>query len=401
MKWKSFARAAFLVALLSLLWVLLLLKLRGPERPASSAPPEQASAAMTAAAVDAPAADQPAVEQPAGQQLAPTAGPAAVPQDWREWFDYLDGQTSPEAMRAALAALRGQLLALPPVAAIEQMLAFIGSRADLRTGLALQIRADGTVRAAHSLRALLLDWLSELDPDLAAAIALRELRQDGTALAPDVFAIHLRNLAKAELPTGEVRPVFEQALADLLGNAQWLENPTSAVAESLDLAVYLRAVEHAPLFVEWLRQPPAQPLSNAAALLLERLIDLEPIATGKALLAAAGPDDVISRQRARLLARIDPVDDAARQLLRDYLTHPQVSYGELKSFLLSFPNFDQTVSFNLLSDVPLVNARFTLEQRLQHALRQLLAWQADPALSHLAAPLQTAIERARYHLYPP
>lgn len=393
MKRTALIQAIILFCLLIGSWVLLILRFTG-EADAPTPPPPTPTA-------QSPSADTPARESiPQPPEAEPDSSPnPSVPEDWVEWIDAFRSLDSPAAMRDALAELREQLLSLPPEEAVSMILTFLESGIDVRTGLAFQVGPDGRLLGADSLRAMLLDWLFEIDPPAAAALAREALAVDGTALAPDEYTIHLRNYGLgSEDPPAEVRQFLENRLADLIAHEPWMENPTRAVAAAFEVAVHTRATRFVPDFSRLMARDRPQILRSAAAVSIEHLIDAAPLDSLRELLDEADEPDPLFRARAGYFARLDPSLDGAGQILDDYLSSPGVGPEEIRFFLESFPNLNRTFSYRLFGSQNPDTFSDDHIGRFGSALRQVREWQADPSMSAFSETLEDLEARLAGHL---
>jgi hypothetical protein len=395
MKRRAFIQALLIFILLIGSWVLLFLRFNRDQEPA--VPAGSATRELPEIAEPAPA-DRP-VPLPAPDTPAPEA---AVPDSWSGWTDRLQSAASPAAMRAELEALKSELFTLPRAEAIAFIRAYLESGADLRTGLAFQPGRDQSLIGAASLRALLLDWLHALDPELAAQWAEAELLDEGTGLVPDVYAIHLRNYALGTAAPDAVRiPFLIDRMEAALQHAPWLADPTSAVAEMMDVAVYANATRLVPALSQLMERDDPQMLRRAAALTIERLVDQQPLeALSEILQQPDWPDDM-GMARAGYFARLDPEIDGAAALLEDYLASPQIDPAEARFFLLSFPNLNRSFSNNLLSNQNFNTTPGAAEAQLESALRLVRQWQDDPALAGLGDTLDEVEGALVQRLYGP
>lgn len=399
MKRRAFFQALILCLLLAGSWILLLVSLRNgsEETPATGAgpgeeilaepgPPPSDSAIPSASTTDDPESPQP-------------------PPLWSEWIERLETAASPAEMRAALGNLREALFSLPAGEAIDRIAAFLESGFDTRTGLAFQVGPGGTLQGAASLRALLLDWLGQLDPALAADWARSELLADGTGLVPDVFVIHLRNYEwGSPAPENDRHAFLADRFGELLRHDPWMENPTTALAEAMDVAVHTRSTRFIPELTA-LMEPGRPPLlRRAAALGVEKLVDREPVEALSGLLRAVGRPTALPKARAGYFARLDPTLEAAPDILRPYLAAPGVSREETVFFLRSFPNLNQSFSHNLLSSNIAMTDGEEIRTRLRGALDLVNRWREDPALRSLRETLDAEAARIRQQLgegFPP
>jgi hypothetical protein len=237
----------------------------------------------------------------------------------------------------------------------------------------------------------LLDWLHQLDPALAAEWAARELAAQGVALAADVFVIHLRNFELGAAQDTAARHAFlDRHMAALLRHEPWMVRPTSAVAEAMDVAVHTGAVQLIPLLAGLLERDRPQLLRHAAALALERLVDRQPVAALEQLLGLASNTSSVPAARAGYFARLDPALPGAGELLDRYLAAPGVTREEALAFLGAFPNLNQSLSHNLLSNQFPATEADDHPARLRNALDTVRQWRADPAMRGLHPALDAA-----------
>jgi hypothetical protein len=397
MKARAFFQAMVLVAALVGTWLLVLYKWQTGDHakpqapPPADAPQQDQTQPQTDAAEPQPFPSTPST----GLQVNKTTPP---PDAWKDWFGYLETAQSPDQMRHALAQLATVVLQqMDPASATAWLLELIQSGADMPTGLAFQLREDRHLRGAHRLRAWALDWLAMLDPVSAAAIADDELQRLNTSLPPDVFAIHLRNLTLGELPQQRVQTRLQDSLAALLQHQPWLQQPTSAVAEAFDLAVYLDAAGHAQRLGDLMSAAYPAATRRAAAIALKRIAARQP-----AVIQTIIDTPFTSRQnavwRADVLSQLYPNDNRTSALLDRYLLHPDITASEHQAFLDRFPNLDQTVSFNLLSSNILITETASPRQRLLAARDSVLRWLDTPAMQIHHAYLQTVLDRINLHL---
>lgn len=383
MKRLAFLQALVVFLLLISSWVLLMNRLR---EPAPSEPPANSEAP---APVDSPAA---------GERVRPLAAEpsSALSKDWQSILEQLEQAGSPAEMRQSLGALRDSVFAIPTPDAIASLNAFLASGADLRTGLAFQPGPDRRLSGAASLRALVLDWLHALDPAMAGTWARRELAEYGTRLVPDVFVMHLRNAAADPTQAPEtISNLLQHHMEQLMGHEPWLTSPTSAIAEALDVLVFLRDPRWSGPLASLLDPRKPALLRHAAALALERLVDAEPTAVLSGL-AAASALDGLPKTRAHYFARLDPASAPQAEFLRAYLL--RVPPSEQAPFLAAFPNLNLALSHNLLSPQFSNTRNRDTTARLNSALAFLESVQHDLADPEMAARCRRSIARIRTQL---
>lgn len=315
-------------------------------------------------------------------------------------MDYLESASSPEAMRAALAELANSLLGLPREEAIRSIVEFLESGADFRTGLAFQPGPGHTLIGTQSLRAFLLDLLHQLDPELAAEWAEDELSRMGTSLSPDVYAVHLRNYALGSNAPEEDQSAFlNSRLLAALQSDEWIDNPNPAIAGMLDVAVHTSATHLLPDISHLMKQGDPQLLRRAAALTIERLVDNNPVPALSEILGEENWPDGMEKARAGYFARLDPGREGATALLEDYLSDPSVSAEEARFFLLSFPNLNQSLSYNLISSQISITPHTESEKVLENALNLVRTWQDRPDMSRLRPTLDEVAQAISERLY--
>ncbi|NDV62044.1 hypothetical protein G0Q06_06260 [Puniceicoccales bacterium CK1056] len=394
MKGRAFIQALFLVLFLVGSWFLLFMRL-AKEEPID--PGEVPSPSVSQdEQVEPPVAEAPSPPQPdTPKQVQPTP-----PESWAAWIQHLESASSPEAMRTALKQLADSILSSPKEDALQAILEFLQSGADLKTGLGFQPGPENSLVGTASLRAFLLDLLHQLDPGLAAEWATDELSRLGTSLTPDVYAVHLRNYALGTTDPEEARIDFlNRRLEAALQDDQWTGNPSSAIAELLDVAVYTGETAFVPEFSNLMKIGDPQMLRRAAALAIERLVDKDPVVALTEILEQDTWPEGMEKARAGYFARMDPGLAGAPELLEEYLTSPKVSAGEARFFLLSFPNLNQSLSHNLLSSQISITGASTNQEIMKAALDLVRDWRSEPGMSRLEPTLTEVEEAINERLY--
>jgi hypothetical protein len=118
------------------------------------------------------------------------------------------------------------------------------------------------------------------------------------------------------------------------------------------------------------------------------------------LLDAPEADALPDRSRASYMARLDPGLPGAEELLDAYVSSPGRDPSELVFFLESFPNLNQSRSYNLLSNQNSDTAPGAHIGRLERALEQVQRWESDPDLAGFQPVLTEVGARLQQQLHP-
>jgi hypothetical protein len=345
--------------------------------------------------VETQSVQQPEIEtapEPAATEVARSIGeilnPETIPPLWDEWIQYLSEQKTPDEMRLALAAMKEALFSMEDNDAMARLLELMFGRVNVHTGLAFEIGDNGSLLGAPDLQTHLADWLGQLSPARAAGLGKIALDKAGTNLSPDLFAIHLRNFARGTSPDDPGKAAFIRRQFNLiLDNPDWTQEPTHAVAESMDFAVYLQQGDLVVPLSDFISPDRSPALGHAAALAVERLFDLTPVDAGASILQTIGEGAINPASRAGFVARLDSGNPAELEILETYIRHPGVNSEEAVTFLRHFPNLNMTLSHNLLSPKISITNTSSLEQRLNNALQTIRTWISNPDMSHLEQSL--------------
>lgn len=396
MKKTAFLQALVLVVLLTASWILLI-KRSGSDEPVvedAPVPVDSPAEAAPAAGTTTPAATEEA--EPATEPVPAAArgnSLEGVPPLWVDWINYLQQQSTPEDLRNALLAMKKAVFSMEKGDATARLIELILSRVDLETGMPFRVGPGGNLDGGPTLQVLLADWLGQIDPERSAGLARLALSGGGTQLGPDLFVLHLRNFARGT-PPGDERTLFMTGhFKVLLGHQPWMEEPTSAIAEAMDVAVYLQDPKLVPAIAGLTTDENADRLRHASSIALERMIDRDPLPSVRNLLSSPEGEAMSPAARAGFVARLDPVDAESQALLKGYLASPETSPGEAALFLAHFPNMNQTLSHNLLSTNFSNTESAGHMERLQRALETVRSWQADPELAALGEPLAETFSR--------
>ena len=284
---------------------------------------------------------------------------------------------------------------LPEVNSKETITRVLDAKVDAPTHLGFALAADGSLREAPTLRTLLLDRLTKVDPAAAAAYAEKIL---ATKESADEWAVALRACA---IGNGSSEGLLKQKMREMITHEPWRRNPSTGFLEAFDVIVYTRDTELTPTLAELVRDKSDRAVAHAAYLALDRLIQTEPNVVLSQLLAQ--PELMTGREatRANFFARADPADPRQRAILEAYLLSPALAAGELETFSGMYPNANFMVSQNLLTPSPSIE-QATLARRDAQALRVVREWLADSRfakrqrqLEKIQQRLETFVQQAK------
>jgi hypothetical protein len=166
----------------------------------------------------------------------------------------------------------------------------------------------------------------------------------------------------------------------------------------MDVAVYLESPAFVPELSQLLQADQAPLLRRAASLALERLVDQQPMKVLPLLVDGSTGQSLPERSRASYMARLDPGLPGAENLLEEYVLASARDPGEIRFFLQSFPNLNQSYSHNLLSaGISDTNPGAYLDH-LGNALDLIRAWRDNPRLDDFAPLLGEIQERLELQL---
>src|SRR5262245_2638603 len=143
----------------------------------------------------------------------------------------LNGVTNPSEARKILAGLRAYLASLPPEFASAVITDFLSDATrDAATQIGFSVGKKGFLDGHPSLRIALLDWLGQIQPAQAGAVAARIL---AAPTHPDEWAVCLRNYARA-YSDPESREFLRAKTEELIRNPAWRDNPSVGFLEAFD-----------------------------------------------------------------------------------------------------------------------------------------------------------------------
>lgn len=231
--------------------------------------------------------------------------------------------------RDALERLRSLLESAPAEEAIAAIREFLKSGKNAQTGLGYGVGPGGRLESAPTLRAFLLDELGAIckrSGNLQAAMdaSAEVLSAPGSA---DDWSVALRNAAWADKnSSGFLNARFRE----MLGQSQWLQNPSVGFLESMDIPIYTGDVDAIGLLAPYLNRQGDVPLSvsRAAAIALDRLAEQNPLQVMNYLNANPSTLSDMSMMRADYFSKASLSDPAQRSALETYFSRPDVSDAE-------------------------------------------------------------------------
>jgi len=393
MKKTAFLHALILVILLSVSWVLLVLRIKNSGSnegtPESELPGHEA-----VGQVEEPLQDPATAPEETALPVGTVQNRPIVPPAWTEWIDFLEQQRSARDMQNALMAMRDTLLSMDPEAAQAHLLDLISSGVNIQTGLRFHVGRGGNLLGANDLQTLLLDWLSILDPAKAAEMGKVLLIGSGESLGADAFVIHLRNYARGTTDTVLVRDRFvNEYFNRIISNPSWTNQPVHSIAEAMDFAVFLQDGSIVPVLSGFMADDQSPALGHAGSMAIERLVDIDPVGSVSAIIESINRQGMSPYARAGFVSRIDPADPRAFGLMTEYLQHPSVSQAEAITFLQFIPNLNKSLSHNLVSPEISITSLGNHMDRLKSALNAVEDWQSNPPRSDLDNALAETAQR--------
>ena len=263
---------------------------------------------------------------------------------------------TPEANKAALEQLRRLLESVPPSEAIAAIRAFLESGRDAHTGLHYTIGAGGRLDQAPTLRTFLLDELGSLaraggDARESLAMARAIL---GTPGSPDEWSLAMRNVGWEDKASG---PYLNGKFRELLGQRQWLADPSPGLLEAFDVPVFTHDVQSIALLSEMLPShfsgdAASAPVNRAAAVALDRLAERAPLDVMRYL--NENPTVLADSPmfRADYFSKANVSDPAQRAALEAYLGRTDVTDAERNKVVQGLASPGSFVAETLLTGSP-------------------------------------------------
>lgn len=260
---------------------------------------------------------------------------------------------------------------------------------DVNTQLNLTIGSDQNLRSWPSYRVFLLDMIFLVDPAAAAKLA-RDLA-GYTEITMDEFAVMLRNLARTgkEPVDGDV---LKKGIARMLGDKDWLANPSTAFLEAFDIIVHIQDTTLVPQLLQFTEDAGKPKLKQAAFLTLERLAQARGAEVLPLLDQHAATHPGSRAMVSNIFARADVRDAGQRRAVADYLLNPSRTPEEVQGFASTFPNTTLAVSDNLVTRQKVVSTQEQMEID-RAAFDAVIVWIADRQFARWHPALQEAYQR--------
>ncbi|MEZ5330327.1 MAG: hypothetical protein R3F19_35205 [Verrucomicrobiales bacterium] len=293
---------------------------------------------------------------------------------------------------AVLRSLLSDSLAEP---ALEVVLALLDSGIDAPTGESFDVGMDGFLQSAPTVRVLLLDFLGELNAQVATQYARKIL--DATDATVDERAIALRNYATgSHLSNNSEAAIGDSYLIEkvqqTIAQGRASNEPTPGFLHALDFAVLAPTpdaiVELSELSIDGGQHAAVR---RVAAAQLNRLASRDfPRALGT-LQSTGTLGTLPGARRAQLFSYADVRDSDSAALLEAYLASP-VEPDELNRFANLFPNFGLQVTNHLATQNPAVQMTDDADAVIE-AWLVVQAWRTDDRFAEKDAAL--ALTEAR------
>jgi len=292
----------------------------------------------------------PSAPTPADLPADPVNASAPQPDPLIHWSRSFTSAKDEAAIRAAIARIHEELWPMPA----DELDALVrrywdGGDATL-TGLTFGIGNDGFITAPSNLRVVLLDALTRLAPDEAAAFGREWLPK---VTDHDEWATLLRAVAFL-IPSGdqsdEFHPFLVEQVRRRLQDPAWLAQPGAGFLEAFDAASHLADGMIYNDMAGILHQRGAsESARNAALLALQEVAQNQPYRFVGHILAE--PDFLAADPalRGTLLASADVRTREMTAALEEYFLESELPTEELHAFALSFPRREWSSGARLLT----------------------------------------------------
>ncbi len=228
------------------------------------------------------------------------------------------------------------------------LVAYLDSGHNLSTGQLFEVGPNGVLTSAPTLRVQALNWIGEIDANIAADYSWKIFEQSSS---PDEWALALRNYGRV-LDHPGTDDYFTSQVRALIANQTWQANPTRGYLEAFDSAVFSAV----PVVIEDLLEvcftSNHKGTRLAATMALDNIAGDNPLAVARIITQQGSMIENKPTFRASLMSRLDPVLPEHVEVLTDYLLNPAFSTEEKQVFAKAFPNHNDFASHYLLSNQP-------------------------------------------------
>ena len=319
-----------------------------------------------------------------------TANQSAAQNHLHGIIQALRKSSSAQGSQRHLGELAAALAAMPRENASQAIQAILTSGIDVQTQIEFAVGEGGRLNGASTLRVFLLDYLGQIDPSSASAMARTIL---GKPEAPEEWAVCLRNFARANA-SPESREFLLDRLRVLLAHQPWRQNPATGYLEAFDVVVHVGGGQLVSDLAHLLRLTNNPAVAHASFLALDRLVIRDPIPVLAILAGDANLMQGREATRASCFARVDVSHPEQRRPVENYLTHPSLKAEELDAFADSFPNENYRISQNLLTVTP-PRPGSVIAQRDRETLRVVEDWMKQERFLGILPQLEVIRKRLR------
>lgn len=262
-------------------------------------------------------------------------------------MDLLESVIDENLSADSLSQLRSELTSMEKVRAVEVIRSFLRGGRDRSTGMEFEISDGGNLKSWPTLRVFLLDVVAVIDPAAAIEISREILATPTTA---DEWSLALRNIGRSGRTT-DSDAFLRFKTTELILNPAWQARPSIGYFQAFDLLVHTEATSESPLLSSMIqRGGEREDLAHAAFLTLDRLVQRKPADMLQRLTVDTALRESHPEMAAQQFARADLRDPAQKVIVESWLLDPTRTSKELHAFAGVFPNQNQFVSKNLLTN---------------------------------------------------
>ncbi len=307
----------------------------------------------------------------------------------------LSGLKDPDQRRELLKQLEKELWHNQPSESAKVVRQFLETKKDAPAGGGFQLRENGTLEDATTLRVFLLDQLGRLNLEEAGKYAETIFENSNSS---DEWALAFRNYAWSHTPeegSSYLRNQFNQ----LLNNRQWRAKPSAGFLESFDVLVHTNSQDFIPQLGKLLekKEENNQAVAHASFLTIDRLVIDNPEKGLSTLLNNWQLLQDREKTRAGYFARADFREPSQREIIEKYILRDDISKEELTHFFGLFPNQNYFTSNNLLTKDNMATGE-EIAQRDSVTYAVIQQWIMMPQFADVQDDLFKLKERLEYFL---